>query len=128
MRKLLLVAAACCVLSSCATTEKYKASLNSWVGHSASELVNSWGYPDSQITGPSGNTVYVYSRSGSVVLPTTTTTNAYVTGTPHSAFGTATSTTYGGGVISMNCQTYFDMSADMRIVGWHFQGNNCKSR
>lgn len=114
--------------AACATTAKYEASLNTWVGQPAQSLVNSWGYPTSQMTAPNGNTVYIYNRSGSIVMPTTTTTNAQVSGYGNTAYGTATSTTYGGQTITMSCATYMEIDSSQRIVNWHYQGNSCKSR
>lgn len=113
-------------VAGCATEAKYKTALNTWPGRPAQDLVNSWGYPDSQMTAPNGNTVYVYNRSSSIVMPTTTTTNAQATSYGHSAYGTATSTTYGGQTINMSCSTYFEI-ANATVVSWHYQGNACKS-
>lgn len=127
IKKALLVAVLAILLPGCATTSKYEAKLNSWVGSPAQSLVNSWGYPASQMTAPDGNTVYVYSRSGSFVMPTTTTTNAQVSAYGNSAYGTATTTTSGGGVITMACTTYFEIGQDQRVVSWRWQGNSCKS-
>lgn len=126
--KILTAGAVMVLMAACATTAKYEAHLNSWVGQPAQDLVNSWGYPTSQMTAPNGNTVYVYSRSGSIVLPTTTQTNAQVSGYGNTAYGTATSTTYGGQTINLNCATYMEIDSSQRIVSWHYQGNTCQSR
>jgi hypothetical protein len=124
----ILVACLLLALSGCATNAKFQASLNSWVGQPAQSLVDSWGYPASQMTAPNGNTVYVYQRSGSFVMPSTTTTNASATAYGNQAYGTATSTTSGGNVINMACTTYFELDSSQTIVTWHAQGNNCRSR
>jgi len=115
------------VLAGCATQAKYKATLDTWIGQPAQSLVDSWGYPASQMQAPDGNTVYVYDRSGSFVMPTTTTTNASVNAYGNHAYGTATSTTYGGNTINMNCTTFFEIGPNKTIVSWHSRGNNCKA-
>jgi hypothetical protein len=127
MRNLAVAAAAALALSGCATTGKYEAKLASWVGSPADRLIASWGYPAQQMTAPNGDLVYVYSNHGSFVMPTTTTTNAQVSAYGNSAYGTATSTTYGGGVIDLSCTTYFEIGPDQRVVSWRWQGNSCKS-
>lgn len=118
---------ACASLSGCATQAKYKEKLNTWIGAPVDNLVSSWGYPSSQLTAPNGNTVYVYERSGGYVTPTTSTTNASVTGYGNSAYGTATTTTYGGQFISMSCRTFFEVGPSRTIVSWRYEGNACKS-
>lgn len=124
--KLLLAAALGLSVSGCATQAKYRAALDTWIGKPAQSLVDAWGYPASQMTAPNGNTVYIYSSSGNIVMPTTTTTNAHVTGYGNSAYGTATTTSYGGQVINLSCTTYFEVYGGT-IVRWNYQGNNCKS-
>lgn len=116
------------LVAGCATAGKYRAILDSWAGQPVQNLVNSWGYPTSQMTAPDGNTVYVYQRSGSIVMPTTSTTNATVNSYGSAAYGTATTTTYGGGIVQLNCATYFEIGSDKTIVNWRTQGNNCVSR
>lgn len=115
-------------MAGCATTAKFRVMMNSWIGAPAERLINSWGYPASQMTAPDGNVVYIYNRQGSISLPSTTYTNATITGYGNSAYGSAYTTTYGGGVIHMSCTTYFEVGQDQRIVAWHAQGNACKSR
>lgn len=122
------VAIAATCLGGCATTGKFRTMMDSWIGASSQSLVNSWGYPDSQMTAPDGNAVYVYNRQGSIALPSTTYTNATVTGYGNAAYGSAYSATYGGGVLQMRCTSYFEIGQDRRIVSWHAQGNACKSR
>lgn len=114
-------------LSGCATQAKYKARLDSWIGAPIDNLVASWGYPATQLTAPNGNTVYVYERSGGFVMPMTTTTNAHVTGYGNSAYGTATTTSYGGQYINMSCRTFFEVGPSRTIVSWRYEGNACKS-
>lgn len=126
LRNVLALAVAGLSISGCATQAKYKAVLDSWIGKPEQSLVDAWGYPANQMTAPNGNKVYVYSSSGQIVMPTTTTTNAHVTGYGNSAYGTATTTSYGGQVINLGCTTYFEIYGGT-VVRWNYQGNNCKS-
>jgi hypothetical protein len=116
------------LLAGCATTAKYKAVLDTWIGAPAQKLVEAWGYPSSQMTAPDGNTVYIYQNNSSFVMPTVTTTNAAVSAYGNSAYGTATSLTTGGSTIDMSCTTYFEIGPDKTVVGYQAQGNGCVSR
>ena len=78
------------IFAGCATTEKYEAALNSWLGHDVNELVNSWGYPVDSFKAPNGNTVYVYSSSRSYAMPTQTTSTYNVYG--KTVYGHSTTT------------------------------------
>jgi ABC-type uncharacterized transport system auxiliary subunit len=127
MKRLIFVSAMAATLAGCATQGKYKAKLDTWIGSPIDSLVASWGYPSGQITAPNGNTVYVYERHGGFVMPTTTTTNARVTGYGNTAYGQATTTSYGGQYIDMSCRTFFEVAPDRRIVSWRYEGNACKS-
>ncbi len=115
-------------LAGCATTAKYEAALNSWVGSDANALTNSWGYPSGSFEAPNGNKVYVYQNGGSVTLPTTYQTNANVTSYGNTAYGSATTNVYGGQTLNFWCKTFFEVGPDNRIVRWSWQGNNCKSK
>lgn len=124
MHKVTFIFAAAIFLSACATTAKYEATLNSWLGHSANELVNSWGYPISTFEAPNGNTVYVYSSSGSYTMPTNTNTTVNVYG--NTAY--ANSTTTGGQTLRFWCHTFFEVNSRKEITKWSWRGNNCTAR
>jgi hypothetical protein len=109
------------LISACATTAKYEAILNTWVGHDVNELVNSWGYPQNSFKAPNGNTVYVYGSSGSYTMPTQTNTTHNVIGnTVYS-----NSTTTGGQTLNFWCRTYFEVDDSNKIVTWRWEGNRC---
>lgn len=128
MKRWWLVPALVLACGGCATSAKYKAVLDSWVGSPVQSLVDSWGYPAQQMVSPAGNQVYVYQRSGSFVVPATSTTYATVSGYGNTAYGQATTTTYGGNTVNLNCATYFEIGPGQTIISWRFQGNNCVSR
>ena len=100
------------ILSACATTAKYEELLNTWLGQNINTLIDSWGYPENSFEGPNGNKVYVYSDSESYTSPTQT-------------YGT---TTTGGYIYSLSCQTFFEVNSSNVIVKWRKKGNNCKTR
>tara|TARA_R110000803_G_C11989469_1_gene321887 strand:- start:39721 stop:40086 length:366 start_codon:yes stop_codon:yes gene_type:complete len=121
MKKLIILF----LLASCATTAKYEKILDSWVGHTTTELSADWGYPSGSFKAPSGNTIWIYSSSSAVAMPTYTTTNV----TPNYVGGyNANSTTSGGGIMNLNCMTYFESNDNQRIVSWSWKGNSCTSR
>lgn len=114
-------------ISACATTKKYEAVLNSWMGSDVNNLINSWGYPQGTFDAPNGNKVYVYSRGGSVRMPQTYQTTANVYGYGNMAYGTATTNVYGGQTLHFWCNTFFEVDSSQRIVRWRWEGNNCVS-
>lgn len=144
MTKAICVCVAALLLAACATTGKYKAVLDSWVGSSADSLVSSWGPPDSSYRLSDGEQVLQYSRGGNLHMPGysyTTPQTTYENGTV-SAYGTngsgygnysGTSTTYvqhhtQGFDIQLSCVTRFTVNASGIITHWAFQGNNCVSK
>jgi len=110
--------------SSCATTGKYKIVLDSWVGSNVNQLIDSWGYPSNSFKAPNGNTVYMYTSSGSYTMPTQTISTYNVYG--NTIYGN--STTSGGQTLNFWCKTFFEVNQDNIITTWRWQGNNCKSR
>ncbi len=144
MKRFFFVCAAMALLTSCATTGKYKAVLDSWVGSSADNLVSSWGPPDSSYRLSNGGEVLSYSRADNIHMPGYSYTTPQTTyqdgsvstyGTYGSAYGnySGTSTTYvqhqtAGYDIHMSCVTRFTVNPSGIITRWSFQGNACKSR
>ncbi|MCX5852959.1 MAG: hypothetical protein NT072_13080 [Deltaproteobacteria bacterium] len=126
-KKIFLSLCLICLISACATTEKYEAALNSWVGSDINDLVYSWGYPDSSFDAPNGNKVYMYSQGGSFQMPTTYRTTANVHGYGNTAYGSATTRAYGGQTLNLWCDTYFEVDSSQRIVRWSWEGNRCVS-
>jgi uncharacterized protein YceK len=46
MKKLIYLCVMVMLVSGCATTAKYEAKLNTWIGTSEDSLIASWGVPD----------------------------------------------------------------------------------
>ncbi|MBU2952736.1 hypothetical protein KO499_02940 [Marinobacter sp. F3R08] len=122
--KILFLVVTVVFLSACATTAKYEEILKTWVGSDINHLVASWGYPQNSFEAPNGNTVYMYSSSGSYTMPTQTTTTYNAIG--NTVYGNSTTT--GGQTLNFSCRTYFEVNDSDRIVSWRWQGNNCTAR
>ncbi|MBT5047524.1 MAG: hypothetical protein HOM58_03400 [Rhodospirillaceae bacterium] len=113
-----------CTLAACATTERYEAILESWVGKTENALVQAWGPPDS-----------VYETSGTKYLTYTKTGTQYVPGTPptyRTIVNGKTSHTraYGGTpgyLYSQNCKTSFSIVNEI-IQKWRWEGNACRAQ
>jgi len=117
-----------CILQGCATTAKYNAILDTWVGHNINELVQAWGYPDSTFDAPNENKVYVYGYQASSYVPQTnyTTTTYSVFGS--NLYSNSTTNSFGGYSINYNCTTYFETNVGGTIVNWQWKGNACKAK
>lgn len=126
--KVIVLMACAFTLLACATTAKYAAVCDTWLGHNINELVNAWGYPQSSFDAPNGNKVYVYSKSGSFTMPTQYQTTANVYGSGNYAYGTSTTNVYGGQTFNFSCNTFFEVNSSNIIVIWRAQGNNCVSQ
>ncbi len=60
MRDFLLCVAILILLVSCATEQKYRNKVNSWVGSSREQLINKWGEPNSISKLEDGSSLYNY--------------------------------------------------------------------
>ncbi len=121
------------IFSGCATTAKYEAKLNSWVGASESALVSSWGVPDKVYAMNDGKKAVAYIHKDTVqsggysyVVPQTT----YQTGTIGNQTYSGTATTYVTETEPVHkyrlfCKTSFIISHNGTIESWHHEGNNC---
>jgi hypothetical protein len=109
----------------CATTGKYEAALNSWLGATETDLVSSWGPPIGVYSSPDGARILSYRSSGNMYLPGTPAT--YQT----NVIGNTAYTSQIGGSPGMNialqCATSFTVIQG-RIASWRYEGNNCRSR
>jgi hypothetical protein len=122
-------------LAGCATQAKFESRLDSWMGHRESELLASYGPPQSVYTVSDHERVLTYVQTGQIVLPgqnyTTpmvTNTNGYVGGTNYHA----TSTTYlpqqgAPTVIGLSCTVNFTVVGEI-VTRWRWQGNHCVSQ
>ena len=111
------------VLFGCATTENYKKKVDSWVGAKESDLVASWGTPDSFYEADGLRYLTYNSISSGYVagIPSRTTTN-YINGKAYTNTIAGTS----GYSYSNSCSTTFTVTNKV-ITNWKFKGNDCKS-
>ena len=124
MRRTILAVVASALLAGCATTAKYEAMLNTWVGHSEDELIRRWGPPDR-----------VYETSSSKYLQFSRSASGYVPGTPPSyqttiVGNTAYTNAVGGspGFAYTNwCNTIFELQSGV-VRSWRWEGNACKAK
>jgi hypothetical protein len=110
-------------LTSCATSAKYEKILASWTGHSETELLDSWGPPDSIYE--SNDTKYLtYIRGNTTLFPDTAPSYQ------NTIAGNTIYTNQIGGmspfVVSRHCKTTF-AARDGIIRSWRWEGNACKA-
>jgi len=91
-------------IQGCATREKLELKLESWLGNSADDLIDTWGYPDSTIKAPNGNMVYIYKDSKQFQTPNT------------------------GYIYSVDCDIAFELSESQTVILWNYRGNGCMLR
>ncbi len=119
MKRLLIVLTL--TLAGCATTENYKAILDTWVGAEEIDLVRSWGAPD-QAYDSSGVRFLTYNSSRNIHIPGTIPTYT------STVYGNTIYTTSSGGsapiIIHEYCRTTFESKGSV-IVSWRFSGNDC---
>lgn len=123
MRIRVLVCAVSVLVAGCATTQKFEALLNGWVGSSELDLVRKLGPPqNSHELG--GSRFLTYNRSRSIYLPgqapSYTTTLVGNTAYTNQVGG------YAGSTLSMSCTVTFEVR-DERVRGWRWEGNDCKA-
>lgn len=112
------------LLTGCATSAKYEAALDTWVGSTELELVKAWGPP-----------MHSYETSGSKFLAYSSQRSAYMPGTSPSfttsyVGGNAYTTTAGGTRgfnIPLSCKTTFEL-IEGKVSSWSYEGNACTSR
>lgn len=106
----------------CATTENFDTYHNSTIGRPVQWVMEVWGYPQSSFVGPSGNKVYVFSRSKQGSYTTPQSTYIDVIG------NTATATTYGGNTrnYTNSCTVWVEVDSAEVVRSWRRQGNACK--
>jgi hypothetical protein len=126
----------CLGLTGCATTARYDAKLNTWMGASESSLIASWGVPDKTYNLSDGKKAIefvhkdVFETGGyTYTMPETTYHSGTVGGSPYSGI----STTYVRETepvrkYRMYCRTSFIIGSDGKVESWHHEGNNCVSK
>ena len=125
----------CLGLAGCATTAKYEAKLNTWIGVSEDSLIAAWGVPDRVYQMSDGKKAIGYVRRDTVqaggytyTVPQTT----YQTGKIGDQTYSGTSTTYVTETAPVQnyrlyCKTSFIIDKNGKIESWHHEGNNCVS-
>lgn len=125
----------CVVLSGCATTAKYEAKLNTWIGASEDSLISSWGVPDKeyQMGGGKKAVMFVYKNTvqtggNTYTVPRTT----YQSGTIGDKAYSGTTTQYVTETTpvqryKLSCKTSFIIDSNGKVESWHHEGNDCVS-
>jgi len=126
----------CMGLCGCATTAKYEAKLNTWVGSSEDSLIAAWGVPNKTYDLRDGKRAIEYVRknivqTGGYLYTTPQTT--YYSGRKGSKLYSGTSTTYVTEVqpvqkFKYSCKTSFMLNNDGKVESWHHEGNDCVSK
>jgi len=123
MKKFLVSLILVLTLNGCATKSNYIAELDTWIGLTEDQLVNSWGPPNGLYNKPDGGKILTFIWSGSYSLP------GYPNTSSSTSMGvTTTVTTVTNTIIQTGCQTNFYFSPDGIITTWNFQGNSCVSK
>ncbi len=145
MKKITLCLALLAVLSGCATTEKFNAKMDGFIGQPDAVVVGAYGPPDSSYTLADGSKVIQYTRGGTAVMPGATALQPITTNTrgtmsldqgiraPVTGNYTQTSTTYvtqqsPGMAISLSCTVRFTLDPAGIVRKWSASGNNCTSQ
>ena len=125
----------CLGLSGCATTAKYEAKLNTWIGLSEDSLITSWGVPNKEYHLSDGKKAIEFVRKNTVqaggytyMVPQTT----YQTGRIGNQAYSGTTTTYVTETepirkYKLSCKTSFIINESGKAESWHHEGNNCVS-
>ncbi len=99
-------------LNSCATSKKYAAKLDTWLGSDVNNLITSWGPPSDVYTMPNGNKMYTWLWVGSTLV--TSNYNSYLNMTLTNA-------------VTYWSKTTFTTDASGKITNWRYEGNACRS-
>jgi len=133
--KRLIVLLLCFGLYGCASTAKYEAKLNNWIGSSQDSLVASWGVPNKTYDLDSGKKAMEFVHKETVqtggytyITPQTT----YQSGTIGNKSYRGTATTYATETMpaqnyKLSCKTTFILNNSGKVESWHHEGNNCVS-
>ena len=121
-----LLAAALVSVSGCATTAQINAAMQSWVGHSMSELVAAWGPPSQVLDDGSGGKIlsYQYTRAHTTHGAAYTQSSATAYGVGGHAYASGSSvTTYGPSrTTTTNSWRTFWVDSRGVVVNWSWQG------
>lgn len=123
------------VLSGCATSAKFQANMDGWMGQSEGNLIAGMGPPQSVYPLDDYTKVLTYANSGQMVLPgqtystpMTTNTTGYVNNRPFNAQSTTYVPQQGPAtVIGLSCTVNITVHNGF-VTGWRANGNHCVSR
>lgn len=136
MNKLIYLFAMLMLVSGCATTKKYEAKLDTWIGASEDSLIASWGVPNKAYNMLDGKRAVEYVRKNTVqtggyvyTIPQTTYHSGKIGGKLYSG----TSTAYVTEIepvkkYKYSCKTSFIINKSGKVESWHHEGNNCISK
>jgi hypothetical protein len=130
-----LILLLCLGLCGCATTAKYEAKLNTFIGQSEDSLIASWGVPDKQYNMSDGKKAIEYVEKSTVRTGGDTYTESrttYHSGTIGDKTYSGTSTQYVTEKTPVEryklyCKTSFIIDKSGRVESWHHEGNDCVS-
>jgi hypothetical protein len=136
MKKLIYLFVMVMLVSGCATTVKYEAKLNTWIGASEDSLIASWGVPDKIYDMRDGKKAIEYRHKNTVQ------TGGYTYTTPQTTYHSGkigdksysgTSTTYVTEIqpvqkYKFSCKTSFIINNSGKVESWHHEGNDCVSK
>ena len=135
MKKLINLFVMVILLSGCATTAKYEAKLNNWIGASEDSLVASWGVPNKKYNLDNGKKAIEYVHKNTVqtggytyTVPQTTYQSGMIGDKPYR--GTATqyvTETTPLQKYRLSCKTSFVINNSGKVESWHHEGNDCVS-
>ena len=94
--------------------------MQSWKGAALDASHRSMGLPEPRAR-DAGHKLYIWQYNKSVYIPATTT--ATVNNIGSTSFVNAT--TYGGGMITGNCERTLEVNDENKIIRWQWSGNNC---
>lgn len=135
MRKIIYLFVLLFLASGCATTAKYEAKLNTWIGVSEDALIASWGVPDKTYEMQDGKKAIEYKRRSTIETggyAYTTPQTTYYSGKMGNQTYSGTSTTYTTEIEPVRkhrffCRTSFIIDNNGKIESWHHEGNDCVS-
>lgn len=110
------------------TTNYYTQTVQGWRGGNANTLVKRWGAPDQKITGPNGNTAYVYKTESYQASNIGTSPEVGVNFTPGGKPVIITKSNpnfHTSRGLSITCVTVFVANAKGVITDVQAQGRNC---
>lgn len=115
------------ILSGCATTENYRALLETWKGNNINAYIASNGSPNSTLPLPNGDMVYTWNKtfrrgsySNTTHLPVST---PYSRSHGYNYDSDYTDTLY----YAKACKTDIFTNSKGEIINYRFEGNHCKA-